>query len=72
MAAAKKEGGLMAIVAEPSKPGMKPMMGGKMPMGEESDEPNEGQKAAADRLAALLGVDADELASALKDFYDNC
>lgn len=50
----------------------KSMMGGGKMMAEESDEPNEGQKAAAERLGELLGVDPDELASALKDFYDNC
>ena len=57
----------MAIIAGPAK-----RDSGKMGAAD-VDAPNDGQKAAADRLAAILGVDdADELASALKDFYDNC
>ena len=69
MATPKKGGGLLAIAMGPMKKGKDAMADS----GEESDEPNEGQKAAAARLADLLGVDdPDELASALKDFYDNC
>ena len=61
----KKPSGLLAIAMGAPK---------KDSAAEEMAEgPSDGQKAAADKLAALLGVDdPDALASALKDFVDNC